>query len=66
MRSFVNIDKPRTTAVRQDHILIRLAMVLYCMKFLWDGAEGGHSASREGHFRQILILLEKYFIHLDD
>ena len=25
-----------------------------------------HSASRGGHFRQILILLEKYFIHLDD
>ena len=25
-----------------------------------------HSASRGGHFRQILILLEKFFNHLDD
>ena len=35
-------------------------------KKLGLGWDGGHSASRGGHFRQILIILEKFFNHLDD
>ena len=45
------------------YILTIQAAEKYSAAMYWGG---GHSASRGGHFRQILIILEKFFNHLDD